>query len=267
MSALITDKKLLKRLNDIMPFGSGRRLYQEVYDKILIAGVDFTPDKKDEMQENYELFRKILAIHTEFREKAPFRDLFGEYLFEYGKLNAWTGQFFTPYTVCDFIVEMTMSIQADEEPPRILDPAAGTGRFMLSTAKYYHKEIGQYNFLFTNVDIDPRVHTYCVLNAILYNIPSINIHGDALATKYYGAFATIPVNGWPIATWHKMDHEKLQEIQGEAIRLAAEAAKEQREARRAPEGMERYTRKLKKRVRDKPVRSKAKPKQRTLGMG
>ncbi len=264
---MITDKKLLKALDDIIPFGSGRRLYQEVYDKILIAGVEFTSDKKDELKENYELLYKILSIHAEYMEKAPFGDLFGEYLLEYGKLNFRAGQFFTPINVCDMMVEMLMSVQAGEEPLRICDPAAGTGRFMLRTAKHYHKEIGQYNFLFTNVDIDQRVHTYCVLNAILYCIPSINIHGDALATRYYGAFATLPVIGWPIATWHKLDHVKLQETQGEAIRQAALAAQAQQEMNRAPVGMERYTSKVKKkRAKEEPAEFKVitKPKQKTL---
>lgn len=77
MSAWITDPKLLKKLYDIVPFTSGRRLYQEVYDKILIAGVEFTADKKDEMQENYELLYKILDVHAEYTERAPFGDLFG----------------------------------------------------------------------------------------------------------------------------------------------------------------------------------------------
>lgn len=246
MSAWITDPKLLKKVYDIVPFRSGRRLYQEVYDKILVAGVEFRADKKADLKENYELFYKILDIHTEFREKAPFRDLFGEYLIEYGKLDFHAGQFFTPYHVCDLMVEMLVN-PSTEKAERFLDPAAGTGRFMLTTAKHYLKEIGQYNFLFTNVDIDLRVHTFCVMNAILYNIPSINIHGDSLGLKYFGAFATVPVNGWPIATWHKLDHEKLQEIHGEAIREAKLAAQAQQEASRAPVGMEQFVGKLKKR--------------------
>ena len=266
MSAWITDPKLLKKLNDIMPFGSGRRLYQEIYDKILIAGVDFTPDKKDELQENYELFRKILDIHAEYAEKAPFGDLFGEYLNEYGKLNFRAGQFFTPIHICDAMVEM-LNPAGDEGINTICDPAAGTGRFMLRTAKHYHEKVGQYNFLFTNVDIDQRVHTYCVMNAILYNIPSINIHGDSLGLKYFGAFATVPVNGWPIATWHKLDHVKLQEIHGEAIRRGAEEARAQQEANRAPKGMEQFVGKLKKRrAKEEPAEFKVitKPKQAKL---
>ena len=265
MSAWITDPKLLKKLYDIVPFTSGRRLYQEIYDKILIAGVEFTPDKKADLKENYELLYKIRDIHAEYTEQAPFGDLFGEYLIEYGKLNFRAGQFFTPIHICDAMVEMIVNPSVDKFE-RICDPAAGTGRFMLRTAKHYHKEIGQYNFLFTNVDIDPRVHTYCVLNAILYCIPSINIHGDSLTTKYYGAFATLPVLGWPIAMWHKLDHVKLQEIHGEAIRRAAEAATIQREVDRPPEGMEQFVGKLKRRAKEESAEFKVitKPKQAKL---
>lgn len=265
MSAWVTDKKILKQLYDIVPFTSGRRLYQEIYDKILIAGVNFRADKEEDLQENHDLLYKIVAIHAEYSEQAPFGDLFGEYLIEYGKLNFRAGQFFTPINVCDMMVHMLMNPKVEDDPITICDPAAGTGRFMLRVAKHFHKEIGQYNFLFTNVDIDPRVHTYCVLNAILHCIPSINIHGDSLATKYYGAFATLPVPGWPIATWHKLDHVKLQETHGEAIRAAAEAAAIQREASRAPEGMEEFVGKLKGRVRDEPVKfNVVKPKQKRL---
>lgn len=198
---------LLRKLKELEPRDYSRKLYQLIYDKILIPGA--TNAEKTDYQEGIELFGEILMIHREFKEKNPWGDLFGEFMCEYERLSGkWGGQFLTPINICDMMVGR---LDPDmKEFQRILDPAAGTGRFMLRTAKHYAEKAGQYNFLFTNIDIDQRVFVFCTMNAILYDIPSVNIRGDTLATKFWDAFMTIPTN-IGIAQWARVDPKLLEE--------------------------------------------------------
>lgn len=239
---MISDKETIKKLYDLAPMNA-QPLTDQIYKKIILPGEDFTEEKKDEYKEGMELFGKLFMIHREFSKKHPFRDMLGEYLQEYGRLNPVAGQFFTPYNLCDFMVRMTLStVDMTGEPKTIYDPACGSGRFMLSTAKHYAKEVGTFNFLFTNIDIDPRMFTCCTMNAILNGIPSINIHGNALGTRYWDAYAVIPTN-IGVGSWHKLDPEALM-IKHKAMI----------ERSRQPQGMERFIGKVK--VRDRPAELK-----------
>ncbi len=235
------------------------RLYEQVMD-LLKKGVEFTPEKKKEYAEDgtYDFFWKLLAIHREFFKLNPFGDLFGEYLTDNELLNARAGQFFTPINVAQMMAEM-LNVVNTEEFSNIADPASGTGRFMLRTAKTYHEAGAGYNFLFTNIDIDSRMWAFTTMNAILHDIPSINIHGDTLALNYLGAYLVVPTNtshdGVPgIGLWYKLDHEKLMDKHRAAL-----------ESNRAPQGMEQFVGKMKSRTRDKPVKfGSIEPKQKGL---
>ena len=257
MSALITSREIIKKLNRLAPINSPK-LYEQVLD-LLKKGVDFTPEKAEEYAESgvHEFFYKLVSIHREFFKLNPFGDMFGEYLTDNEMLNDRAGQFFTPMNVAQMMAEMLNAVT--EEFNRILDPASGTGRFMLRTAKQYHKAGAGYNFLFTNIDIDSRMWTFTTMNAILHDIPSINIHGDTLALKYWGAYGVIPTNtshdGVPgLGLWYKLDPEKLR---AQHIAML--------ESNRAPKGMEKFVGKLKSKVREKPIRfSMVKPKQKKL---
>jgi len=236
---------------------NARRLNEQVYTDILIKGESFTKENADDFKEGTELLGKLLTIHREFHEKNPFRDMFSEYLMEYGRLNVRAGQFFTPYNVCDMMAKMQLGIEDDlkGEPLRILDPAAGTGRFMLSTASHYAKEVGMYNFLFTNIDIDKRMFTFCVMNAILYGIPAIHIHGDTLRIKFWDCFATIPSMG--LCQWKRID-----------AKLMEDRFKEMLEASIPKRGLEIFMdERVKTRVREKRWSTIVKPTQRTLFEG
>ncbi len=205
---MMSDRETIKKLHDLAPINA-RPLTEQIYKKILIPGVDFTEEKKDEYKEGLELLGKLLLIHREFNEKHPFRDMIGEYLQEHGKLSFHAGQFFTPYNVCDMMVKMKFAMaDMTGEPITILDPASGSGRFMLSTAKHYAKEVKMFNFLFTNIDIDSRMFTACTMNAILNGIPSVNIHGNALSLEFWDCFTVLPVGGVPV--WHRVDAKEVQ---------------------------------------------------------
>jgi len=203
----------MKKLEALAPYNRGVRLEDKLHKQILVAGDNFK--QGDNSTEGAELYMKIKQIHNEFNEKNPFRDMFGEYM-ESNMLNEGIGQFFTPYNVCDMITEVSLP-EIPAEIQTILDPAAGTGRFMLSTAKHYAKKLGYFNFTFTNIDIDYRVWVFCIFNALLNNIPGIHILGDSLATKFRDAYATMPSflpNGDEViytTIWRRADAKALEE--------------------------------------------------------
>ncbi len=258
MSALITDRKIIKKLNDLAPINSPK-LYRQIMD-LLAKCVEWTPEKAEEFIEDgtYEFFWKLVVIHREFFRLNPFGDLFGEYVSDNELLSDRAGQFFTPISLTQMMSDM-LNVVNTEEFSRILDPASGTGRFMLSTAKSYHEAGGGYNFHFTNIDIDPMMWTYATMNAILHDIPSISIHGDSLAIKYWAAYAVVPTNtshgGAPgIGLWYKLDPEKLMAEHRAMI-----------ESNRTPKGMEQFVGKVKSRIREKPVKfGSIEPKQKRL---
>ena len=251
------DKEAVKRLYDLAPMNSPD-LHDQIFKEILEPGERFTKESADEFKAGIELLGKLFMIHHEYNKRHPFGDMFSEYLQEHGKLNVRAAQFFTPYNVADMMGSMLLGLNSEQlkgDPLTILDPAAGTGRLILITAAHYAKEEGMFNFIFTNIDIDRRVFIYCVMNAILYGIPSINIHGDTLANKFWDCFATVPTLG--ICQWRRID-PKLMEKRFEAMWESSRPAK----------GMEKFVGKVA--SKDRPVvfrRFTPKPEQKTLFEG
>lgn len=253
------DRETVQRLYDLAPMNSPD-LHDQIFKEILEPGERFTKESADEYKAGMELLGKLFMIHRDYNERHPFGDMFSEYLEEYGKLNFHAGQFFTPYNVAGMMGGMLLSLEEMKgDPLTMLDPAAGTGRFMLKTAEHYAKEVGMFNFIFTNIDIDRRVFIYCVMNAILYRIPSINIHGNTISNEFWDCFATIPTltKAGVICEWRRID-AKIMEKRFEKMFEASRPAK----------GMEQFVGKVAK--KDRPVvirRYKPEPEQRTLFEG
>jgi len=207
----------LKILKELEPISQSQRLHEKLYN-MLRRAEDFTPDKEDEFSEDKELLGKILIAFKDFQQHPPYMhesygDMFGRYLEETEQLNDRAGQFFTPMSVVKMMAKMMHSVSS-EEVQYISDPAAGCGRFMLGIAEMFQQEIGSYNFLMHNVDIDKRMYTYCTMNAILYAIPSVNIWGDSIANKYWEGFLVLQLPGYPVQ-WFYLDEEAVQKYKVE----------------------------------------------------
>lgn len=208
MSQVRYPHRATRRLEDLDPL-NGPKLYDRIHDDILVAGREFRRDQAEESMESIELLGSLMETYREYSDEAgPFSDLFGEYLECNGETSERNGQIFTPVDVVDMMVQMTLhGVELDRQVPwTFCDPACGTGRFMLRTAKHFMTENkGALNFLFTNADIDRRAFTFCVMNAILNGIPGIHIHGDSLRMEVYEAFATLPVG--QVALWERVRPE------------------------------------------------------------
>lgn len=217
--------KATRALEDLEPLNAPR-LHERIFQDVLVAGLDFHQDRANEFRHCTDLLTKIMQIHKDYTAEAGlFGDLFGEYLECNSETSERNGQFFTPVDVADMMVRMEFSgADLRGEPARICDPAAGTGRFMLRTAKHYAEHTGMFNFLIVNVDIDHRLFTYCTMNAVLNGIPAICIHGDALRVEVWDAFAMMPRGPW--ASWHRLDLDMAKALVVAGLK----------EKRRAPPG-------------------------------
>jgi hypothetical protein len=181
-----------QQLESLEPLNAPR-LHDQIYD-LLVAGLDFTPERAVEYQDKIALLGTLQMIAADYTAEAgPFGDVFGEYLECTGQADFRTGQFLTPVDLADLTAKFTCGdLDLGGRPKLISDPAAGTGRFMLRTAKHFAEENGgALNFLFVTVDSDRRMFTYCTMNAILHRIPAICIHGDALTVEAWEAFGVV----------------------------------------------------------------------------
>jgi len=121
------------------------------------------------------LFSQLLALLTlEMEERFDSRsgnDVLGEF-YELNFCRKGSGQFFTPYHICDFMAQITCGDHADtEKPQRIIDPACGSGRTLLAGAKTLGTRHRYYG-----IDID---HTCVKMTAINLFMNGI-FHGEVM---------------------------------------------------------------------------------------
>lgn len=180
-----------KTLLELAPRHTSLRLEDRIYKEILIKGEQFTPEKKDEYKDTFELLWKLRFAQQNFeKEKGEYMDMFGEYIMETGRLTS-SYQALTPMNIVKFMCSVI--IGDDVEVIRSLnDPTCGTGRFMLGCAQHYREKGRNNNFIFFNQDIDYKMYVYTAFNAILHDIPSITVLGDSIALEKREAILTIP---------------------------------------------------------------------------
>lgn len=112
------------------------------------------------------------------------------------------GQFFTPDSVCDLMVSMTVPAERTDEPNSVCDPACGSGRQLLAVAKHQpHWElIGQ--------DIDHRAVMMTAINLGLNGLRGWAVHQNTLTLEVHrvykigfnlagGVIADVPVERSP----------------------------------------------------------------------
>ena len=209
----------IKRLQELEPVSRSSRLHELIYTKIIKEAQDYTPEKAEDYKENMVLFSEILLAHQDFQRDPRYGewdDMFGSYLTETEQLVNRAGQFFTPMNVVRAMCEVSLGTMTDEEmrdgPPQFInDPASGCGRFMIGAAESYAKRIGCLNFFFVNQDIDRRMYIYSTMNAILYGIPSLNIHCDTLSLEYWEGTVVVRPMGSP-TIWRTIPKERIAEV-------------------------------------------------------
>lgn len=107
-------------------------------------------------------------------------DVLGEYFMEFLSFGR-NGQFFTPMNICDMMARITNPVH---ETHRILDPACGSGRMLMSSAKLNRFA------KFYGADCDSNCAKMTVINMCLNSMYGEVAWMDSLSNKWY--------SGWKI---------------------------------------------------------------------
>lgn len=135
-------------------------------------------------KEDLDRFGEMLGLLQLNVLDHPYSDLLGEY-FTLNITKGQNGQFFTPEPVCDF---MTLINGKPDKTihQRVLDPACGSGRMLLSFAKHYPD-----NYFFA-ADVSNTCAKMSVLNFFLNGLRGEVAWMNSLSMEFFG--------GWHINT-------------------------------------------------------------------
>lgn len=127
-----------------------------------------------------DLFSALLAtLIVEMEQGGIMHDVLGGY-FERNISNGRNGQYFTPEPVCQFMASVSGvedELEDSTEPLHILDPACGSGRMLLASAKVQGK-----HHYFYGIDIDETCVEMTILNLFLNGIFNAEVmQANALA--------------------------------------------------------------------------------------
>jgi type I restriction-modification system DNA methylase subunit len=116
-------------------------------------------------------------------------DLLGVIYEELRNSSDHFGQHFTPHNLSDMKASMVIDEDQDEdrdEPYSVMDPAAGSGRLLISAAKQLPAGEAQ----FYAVDKDSTCAKMAALNLTFFNMDGYVVHGDSLTQDYHTVWAT-----------------------------------------------------------------------------
>lgn len=157
--------------------------------------------KKDEMQTITEMF----AAMVEELERNPWQDFAGQMYMELQISNKNTGQFFTPYSVCDLAAQVTGDHESLKQSIKdkgwysIYDCACGGGAMLIAGCEQANREFHRLdwrNHVMCNAnDIDIVCCSMCYVQLSLIGVAAIVTQSDALKQACVD-FYKEPENVW-----------------------------------------------------------------------
>lgn len=133
---------------------------------------------KDEALGFSEAFASMIIEMGDFN--IGWNDPLGAY-FEEFITRGHNGQFFTPIPITDMLARVTIQEQTFEQ--RILDPACGSGRTLLSTAQF-----AGFSNRFYGADVDKNCAMMSVINMCLHGLKGEIAWMNSLSNEYYGGW-------------------------------------------------------------------------------
>lgn len=149
-------------------------------------------------REEIERVPRMFALLVEALEEAP-GDVLGTVFGELEQGSAARGQFFTPYSVCAVMAQMTVGDGADIRAKireigfiRLQEPAVGAGAMVIAFAECLR--LAQINYQqhlhVVAVDVDPRAVHMAYVQFSLLHIPATVYLGNTLSLKMTQAWRT-----------------------------------------------------------------------------
>ena len=165
-----------------------------------------------------EMFPELVALMTLALDKNPEQDFLGSVYMELHLGNAVNGQFFTPYSICSMMADLTMQDVRErvEETGYVSlhDSCCGAGAILIAGIHAVKRELEtlhppvnfQQHILVVGQDVDEIAALMCYIQISLLGVPGYVKVGDSLSdpiamdddmTKYW--FTPIScLKGWPI---------------------------------------------------------------------
>lgn len=141
--------------------------------------------------ETLALFPQMLGLLVEALE-VEFGDVLGSVFMELELGNHYKGQFFTPYSICALMAQITLYNyeEAKQKIQRngfisVNEPAAGAGAMLIAVAEHALNAgmNPQQEMHFTAQDVDSRAVHMCYLQMSLLGLPAVVILGNTLANE------------------------------------------------------------------------------------
>ena len=187
----------------------------------IISGYD-----RDEIDRFPKMLAELVAaLETEMT------DVLGQVYMELELGSKQTGQFFTPWSVCQMMAEIAVTDAGEKIENNgfitVNEPAVGGGAMIIALAEALKK--AGYNYqkqmVVIATDIDIRSVYMCYLQLSLLGIPAVVYHGDTLSLKMYSEWFTPAyiLGGWSLRKWREEKKEPdIKNITGEAEQLKLE---------------------------------------------
>jgi hypothetical protein len=145
--------------------------------------------------EAFRTFPELLGVLIECLEQET-SDVLGVLYHRLELHNEQSGQFFTPYPVCQVMAKMLVQdakhLVAEQEFIRAHEPCVGSGAMVIALAQALREEGMNYQQCLhvTAIDVDLLAVHMAYIHFTLLHIPAIIVHGDTLRLKTYSVWRT-----------------------------------------------------------------------------
>jgi hypothetical protein len=145
--------------------------------------------------EAFQQFPTFLGMLVACLEQEP-TDVLGVLYHRLELHNEQSGQFFTPYPVCQAMAKMLVHdakhLVAEQEFIRAHEPCVGSGAMVIALAQALKEEGINYQQCLhvTARDIDLLAVHMAYIHCTLLHIPAIIVHGDTLRLQTYSVWRT-----------------------------------------------------------------------------
>lgn len=180
-----------------------------------------------------EGFPKLFALTVEALEAEPDQDFLGEMFMALDLGNHWKGQFFTPYSICRMMSEITITdLEARIEKKGwvgIQDPCCGAGALLIATRNtMVRQKRGPREALYVAQDVDRTAALMCYIQLSLLGCAGYVVVADSLLNPVVGPggnpLLISPMPGQEIWLMPALyDEVWAARIQWERTRLALES--------------------------------------------
>ena len=145
--------------------------------------------------EAFQKFPELLGMLTLCLEQEP-TDVLGVLYHRLELHNEQSGQFFTPYPMCQTMAKMlthdAKRLVEEQAFIRAHEPCVGSGAMVIALAQALREEGINYQQCLhvTAIDVDILAVHMAYVHCTLLHIPAIIVHGDTLRVKTYSVWRT-----------------------------------------------------------------------------